>query len=268
MIGIIAAESKEMNEIKKLMKNIEEKDLFNLQFFTGKIEEAECVLVECGEGKVNAARTTQIMIDNFKIDKLVNVGSAGAVNESLNVEDVVIADKLVQYDFDISGLGYEKGEICNIGKYIYCDKMLVEECKEAIEKIEKQNEQTGKEYTNEKQIEEKQLELENKKNTDEDTSYKVIIGTIATADSFCDKPEIAKMVRKEFNAECVEMEGAAVAQVCFLDKIPFLVIRGISDTPNGNNKIDFRKYLEIASKQSAKILQNLIKIDRKNLLLK
>jgi len=233
MIGIIAAESKEMNEIKKLMKNIEEKDLFNLQFFTGKIEEAECVLVECGEGKVNAARTTQIMIDNFKIDKLVNVGSAGAINEDLNVKDVVIADKLVQYDFDISGLGYEKGEICNIGKYIYCDKTLVEECKKAIENIENE-------------------------------SYKVVIGTIATADSFCDKPEIAKMVRKEFNAECVEMEGAAVAQVCYLDKIPFLVIRGISDTPNGNNKIDFRKYLEIASKQSAKILQNLIKIDQKN----
>jgi len=233
MIGIIAAESKEMNEIKKLMKNIEEKDLFNLQFFTGKIEEEECVLVECGEGKVNAARTTQIMIDNFKIDKLVNVGSAGAINEDLNVKDVVIADKLVQYDFDISGLGYEKGEICNIGKYIYCDKTLVEECKKAIENIENE-------------------------------SYKVVIGTIATADSFCDKPEIAKMVRKEFNAECVEMEGAAVAQVCYLDKIPFLVIRGISDTPNGNNKIDFRKYLEIASKQSAKILQNLIKIDQKN----
>ena len=232
MIGIIAAESKEMNEIKKLMKNIEEKDLFNLQFFTGKIEEEECVLVECGEGKVNAARTTQIMIDNFKIDKLVNVGSAGAINEDLNVKDVVIADKLVQYDFDISGLGYEKGEICNIGKYIYCDKTLVEECKKAIENIENE-------------------------------SYKVAIGTIATADSFCDKPEIAKMVRKEFNAECVEMEGAAVAQVCYLDKIPFLVIRGISDTPNGNNKIDFRKYLEIASKQSAKILQNLIKIDQK-----
>ena len=233
MIGIIAAESKEMNEIKKLMKNIEEKDLFNLQFFTGKIEEEECVLVECGEGKVNAARPTQIMIDNFKIDKLVNVGSAGAINEYLNVKDVVIADKLVQYDFDISGLGYEKGEICNIGKYIYCDKTLVEECKKAIENIENE-------------------------------SYKVVIGTIATADSFCDKPEIAKMVRKEFNAECVEMEGAAVAQVCYLDKIPFLVIRGISDTPNGNNKIDFRKYLEIASKQSAKILQNLIKIDQKN----
>ena len=233
MIGIIAAESKEMNEIKKLMKNIEEKDLLNLQFFTGKIEEEECVLVECGEGKVNAARTTQIMIDNFKIDKLVNVGSAGAINEDLNVKDVVIADKLVQYDFDISGLGYEKGEICNIGKYIYCDKTLVEECKKAIENIENE-------------------------------SYKVVIGTIATADSFCDKPEIAKMVRKEFNAECVEMEGAAVAQVCYLDKIPFLVIRGISDTPNGNNKIDFRKYLEIASKQSAKILQNLIKIDQKN----
>lgn len=263
MIGIIAAESKEMNEIKKLMKNIEEKDLFNLQFFTGKIEEEECVLVECGEGKVNAARTTQIMIDNFKIDKLVNVGSAGAINEDLNVKDVVIADKLVQYDFDISGLGYEKGEICNIGKYIYCDKTLVEECQEAIENIENTKSIKDIKNTNNNENKENAENIKKIENIEND-SYKVVIGTIATADSFCDKPEIAKMVRKEFNAECVEMEGAAVAQVCYLDKIPFLVIRGISDTPNGNNKIDFRKYLEIASKQSAKILQNLIKIDQKN----
>ena len=263
MIGIIAAESKEMNEIKKLMKNIEEKDLLNLQFFTGKIEEAECVLVECGEGKVNAARTTQIMIDNFKIDKLVNVGSAGAINEDLNVKDVVIADKLVQYDFDISGLGYEKGEICNIGKYIYCDKTLVEECQEAIENIENTKSIKDIKNTNNNENKENAENIKKIENIEND-SYKVVIGTIATADSFCDKPEIAKMVRKEFNAECVEMEGAAVAQVCYLDKIPFLVIRGISDTPNGNNKIDFRKYLEIASKQSAKILQNLIKIDQKN----
>ncbi len=109
MIGIIAAESKEMNEIKKLMEGIEEKDVFNLKFFKGKIENKECFLVECGEGTVNAARTSQAMIDNFKIDKLINVGSAGAVNEELNIKDVVIGDKLVQYDFDISGLGYEKG---------------------------------------------------------------------------------------------------------------------------------------------------------------
>ena len=232
MIGIIAAESKEMNEIKNLMNDIEEKKIYNLCFYIGKIEEKQCVLVECGEGKVNAARTSQIMIDNFKISKLINVGSAGAVNENLNVKDVVIADKLVQYDFDISGLGYEKGEICNIGKFIYCDKELVEHCKEAISELK-------------------------------DDDYKAIVGTIASADSFCDKPEIAKMVRNDFGAECVEMEGAAVAQVCFLDKIPFLVIRGISDTPNGNNKIDFKTYLELAAKQSAIILKKLLqKVDK------
>ena len=227
MIGIIAAESKEMNEIKNLMNDIEEKKIYNLCFYIGKIEEKQCVLVECGEGKVNAARTSQIMIDNFEISKLINVGSAGAVNENLDVKDVVIADKLVQYDFDISGLGYEKGEICNIGKFIYCDKELVEYCKEAISELK-------------------------------DNDYKAIVGTIASADSFCDKPEIAKMVRNDFGAECVEMEGAAVAQVCFLDKIPFLVIRGISDTPNGNNKIDFKTYLELAAKQSAIILKKLL----------
>lgn len=246
MIGIIAAESKEMNEIKKLMEGIEEKDVFNLKFFKGKIENKDCVLVECGEGKVNAARTSQAMIDNFKIDKLINVGSAGAVNEELNIKDVVIGDKLVQYDFDISGLGYEKGEICNIGKFIYSDKELVEACKKAIENIEKQSCKCEKNVN------------QNSNEAEEASNYKAVIGTIASADRFCDKPEVAKEVRKEFGAECVEMEGAAVAQVCYLDKIPFLVIRGISDTPNGNNKMDFKQYLEIASKQSTKILKALL----------
>ena len=243
MIGIIAAEEKEMNEIKKLMVDIEEKNIFNLNFYKGIIEGKNCVLVQCGEGKVNAARTSQIIIDNYKINKLINVGSAGAVDEFLNVKDIVIADKLVQYDFDISSLGYEKGQVGKLGKYFYCDKELIKNCKEVIENIENCN------------IESNSSNKESLK----DDNYKAIVGTIATADTFCANPEIAKSIRNEFGAECVEMEGAAIAQVCFLDKIPFLVIRGISDTPNGNNKVDFRKYLEVASKQSAKILKELIK---------
>ena len=83
-IGIIAAEFEEMNAIKNIMENISEEKLYNLTFYIGNIHNRECVLVECGVGKVNAARTTQVMLDKFKIDCVINVGSAGSITTELN----------------------------------------------------------------------------------------------------------------------------------------------------------------------------------------
>lgn len=223
-IGIIAAEEEEMLAIKKYMKNIKEKNIFNLTFYIGSIENNKCILVKCGVGKVNAARTTQVLIDNFDLNYVVNIGSAGAVNPSLSIGDIIVGDKLIQYDFDITELGtYEKGEICGIGKYFSCDDTLINLCKQIVE--------------------------------EEDLICKV--GKIGTADLFCAKPEKSAEIYKEFGVECVEMEGGAVAQVCQLDNIPFLVIRSISDTPNGNNKIDFHTYLKSASENAGKILYKL-----------
>ena len=227
-IGIIAAENEEMLAIKNIMENILEEKIFNLTFYSGNIHNRECVLVECGVGKVNAARTTQILIDKFSIDYIINVGSAGSITPELNVQDIVIGKELVQYDFDITQIGdYEKGEICDLGKYFYSDERLIKLCEQTID------------------------EMKNRE-------FKIKIGRIGSADIFFADSEKAKEVRKEFGMECLEMEGAAIGQVCFLDKIPFLVIRGISDTPNGNNKIDFHTYLKIASKRAAEILENLI----------
>lgn len=231
-IGIIAAENEEMLAVKNTMENIEECKIYNLVFYTGTIHNKECVLVECGVGKVNAGRTTQVLIDKFDVDYVINVGSAGSVTPELNVEDIVIGKELVQYDFDLTQIGdYEKGEICDIGKYFYSDEKLVKLCEQTIEEMK-------------------------------DRSFNIKIGRIGSADIFFANPERAKIVREEFGVECLEMEGAAIGQVCFLDKVPFLVIRGISDTPNGNNKIDFHTYLKIASKRAGEILENLIsKID-------
>ena len=225
-IGIIAAETDEMLAIKDIMKDIKESKIYNLNFITGKIENKECVLVKCGVGKVNAARTTQVLIDNYHVKTIINVGSAGAVNPELNIEDLVIAKDLVQYDFDITAVGnYEKGEICEVGRFIKSDEKLIELCKKSIQEIENIN---------------------------------IKVGTIGSADLFLADYKKAEELRKEFNLECVEMEGAAIAQVCFLDNIPFLVIRGISDVPNGNNKMDFHTYLKIASKRVAHMLEKLI----------
>lgn len=227
-IGIIAAENEEMLAIKNIMENISEEKVFNLTFYIGNIKNRECILVECGVGKVNAARTTQALIDRFDINYIINVGSAGSITPELNVQDIVIGKELIQYDFDITQIGdYEKGEICDVGKYFYSDERLINLCEQTIEEMK-------------------------------DKEFKIKIGRIGSADMFFANPEKAKDVRKEFGMECLEMEGAAIGQVCFLDNIPFLVIRGISDTPNGNNKIDFHTYLKIASKRAAEILENLI----------
>ena len=199
-IGIIAAMNEEMQEIKNIMTDIEPKHVFNLTFFKGKINSTDCILVESGVGKVNAARTTQIMMDYFKIEYIINIGTAGAASNMLNVTDVVIADKLCQYDFDVSPIGYKKGEIMDLGLYFYSEKTLLQKCQSIMQSLDKNN------------------------------SYKVHVGTIASADKFCTDPVIAKSVNEEFNALCVEMEGASIAQVCTLNNTPFIVIRSISDS--------------------------------------
>ncbi len=221
-IGIIAAMDEEIASIKGLMKNIEVQKVYELQFIIGKINNKDVVLVKCGVGKVNAARTTQILIDKFELDYIINVGTAGGLKEEIEIGDIVIADKLVQHDFDITAGGHEKGYISNLGKYFYSDKNLVEKAKITMQKM------------NEK--------------------FNQFIGTIATGDIFVQEVNMKNKIKTKFDACCVEMESAAVAQVCTLDKVPFIIIRAISDKPNGNNEIDFETYLEMACKRYAKFV--------------
>lgn len=228
-IGIIAAMNEEMAEIKLKMNNIVLKEILGLKFFEGQINDKDCVLVECGIGKVNAARTTQIMLDNFEIEFVINIGTAGGLNEKLGVTDVVIGEKMVQHDFDITAFGREKGFITGVGKFIEADKELVEKCEAVMNSLESEN------------------------------AFQVITGTIASGDLFCTDKVLAQNIRKEFGADCVEMEGAAIAQICYLDKVPFVVVRSISDSPNGKNHMDFDEYLEVASKRGAEFLEKLLK---------
>ena len=226
-IGIIAAMNEEVESIKKLMINACIKEIYELQFIEGKINEKNVVLVKCGVGKVNAARCTQILIDNFEIDYIINVGTAGSLNNNLEIGDLVIADKLVQHDFDITAFGHEKGYISDVGTYFYSNEELVNKSREVIEKI--------------------------------NIDFNMVIGTIASGDLFCTDVDIKNDIRNEFDAECVEMEGAAIAQVCCLDKIPFIVIRSISDKPNGKNNVDFETYLKIACERYAKFIDIFLK---------
>lgn len=226
-IGIITAMSEEFAVIEELMENIEVIEKYNLKFYCGLINKKEVTLVQCGAGKVNSARATQMMIDTFDLEYIINVGVAGSLNDNLEIGDIVIGKTLVQHDFDITAGGHPKGYISKeLGKEFISDSKLVEKCENII------------------------------KNDLKEINSK--IGIIATGDVFCQEISLKDEIVKEFNADCVEMEGAAIAQVCILSNTPFIVIRSISDKPNGHNNIDFEKYVVSSSKKFSKLIKLLI----------
>ena len=223
-IGIIFAMEEELNAFIKNINIQNEYDIFDLHFFHGLINDIECILVISGVGKVNAARTTQILIDNYQVEMVINIGVAGGVNNSLKVGDIIVGEKLVQHDFDITAFDHEKGYIPNVGVYINSDEYLVKLFCDIL--------------------------------TSEKINYQK--GVIASGDIFCTEEAMSLKIAHKFNALCVEMEGASIAQVCYLSHIPFVVIRSISDVPGNNNVTTYEEFLEISSNMVAKALLKII----------
>lgn len=223
-LGIIFAMEKELEELLKIVELENKYTIFDLTFYECKLNNKDLVLAESGIGKVNAARCTQIMIDNTKVDCIFNIGVGGSISNDVDICDLVIGEKLVQHDFDITAFNHEKGYIPNIGKvFIESDPYLIKLAEET--------------------------EIDTKKHK----------GVIASGDIFCTEKNMSDKIASKFKALCVEMEGASIAQVCYLSHIPFLVIRSISDSPNkGNNKLTYQEFLEISSKKVANYLKKII----------
>lgn len=219
-IGIVFAMYEELIELKQEINITKKETVFDLDFYIGNIGEVECVLVESGVGKVNAARTTQILIDRMNVTYVFNIGVAGAVADDLKVGDIVIGERLVQHDFDITAFDHEKGYIPNVGTFISSDNTLVGLARKNIKDA--------------------------------------VSGVIASGDIFCTDYMMGKRINKKFQALCVEMEGASVAQVCFLCDIPFLVIRSISDVPNNDNVISYKEFLRNSFLKIAMLMRKIV----------
>ena len=220
-IGIIFAMEEELQSLLKLVELKKSKKIYDITFYECKLKEKDLVLAESGIGKVNAARCTQIMIDKMNVDCVFNIGVAGSLSKNVKVCDMMIGEKLVQHDFDITAFNHEKGYVPKVGVFVESDSDLVK----LAEKVDKE-------------------------------AHK---GIIASGDQFCTDPEMSKKIAKDFKALCVEMEGASIAQVCYLSKIPFLVIRCISDSPDGSkNKLTYDEFLEISSEKASKFLKQMI----------
>ena len=169
-LGIIFAMEEELKAFKDFIEIEKEYEIFDLKFYEGSFKNITCILVESGVGKVNASRATQILIDNMQVDFIFNIGVAGGVSNDLDVLDIVIADKLVQHDFDITAFNHEKGYIPNVGTFISADTYLLNVAKSLID----------------------------------DDSYK--IGVIASGDIFCTEKKMSEKINQKFQALGVEME--------------------------------------------------------------
>lgn len=226
IIGIIGAMDEEVEILLKEinLKRTENKAMMKFNF--GELWGQNVVVVRSGIGKVNSAVCAQILVDDFKVDYIINVGIAGGIGEQINPGDVVIADNLVQYDMDTSAFGDRIGQIPRLDTYDFtCHKELVEKASAATNNL---------------------------------SDGKGFVGRIVTGDQFVADIEKIKWLKQEFNAIACEMEGGSIAQVCYLNNIPFVVIRSISDNANTGAHMDYEKFKYIAVNNSVKILRSML----------
>ena len=227
MIGIIGAMHEEIVELKGILKNIEEKEIAGMLFMKGKLNSKAVVLVESGIGKVNAAICTTILINEFKSEKIIFTGVAGGVNPILNVGDIVISKDLIQHDVDVTAFGCRHGEIPRMDNYIFeADEILAEKAYNAAKYLFKDK--------------------------------NIVKGRVISGDQFVSSAEKTKWFQEIFNGDCVEMEGASVAHVCYLFKIPYIVIRSISDKADHSAGVDFNTFKHEAARVSKEIVLNIV----------
>ncbi|NME83926.1 5'-methylthioadenosine/adenosylhomocysteine nucleosidase [Clostridium sp. SM-530-WT-3G] len=227
-IGIIAAMAEELEILLKDISLEEKRTKANMTFHKGKLYGKDVVAVVCGIGKVNSAVCTQILISEYNVDKIINVGVAGGIGKDIYPGDVVVAENLVQHDMDTTAFGDKIGQIPRLDTFDFkCDQELITVAKKACEEISEINSFTGR---------------------------------IVSGDQFVADLEKIQWLEKEFEAISCEMEGASIAQVCYLNNIPFVVIRSISDNANNGEHMDYEKFTPIAVKNSTKILKRMLEM--------
>lgn len=227
IIGIIGAMDEEVEMLKKEIILNRKESKASMEFSCGSLWEHEAVVVRSGIGKVNSAICAQILIDDFNVDYIINVGIAGGIGMDIRPGDVVIAENLVQHDMDTSAFGDKLGQVPRLDTYDFrCSEELIKKAEMGCSELNKIN------------------------------SFK---GRIVTGDQFIADAEKIKWLKEKFNALACEMEGASIAQVCHLNNIPFVVIRSISDNANTGAHIDYEKFKYIAVENSTTILRSMLK---------
>ncbi|HHV6432290.1 TPA: 5'-methylthioadenosine/adenosylhomocysteine nucleosidase [Haemophilus influenzae] len=224
-IGIVGAMAQEVEILKNLMADRTETRVASAVIFEGKINGKDVALLQSGIGKVAAAIGTTALLQLAKPDCVINTGSAGGVAKGLKVGDIVISDETRYHDADVTAFGYEKGQLPANPAAFLSDKKLADLAQEIAEK----------------------------------QGQSVKRGLICSGDSFINSEDKITQIQADFpNVTGVEMEAAAIAQVCYAFNVPFVVVRAISDSGDGEASISFEEFLPLAAKQSSALVLEMI----------
>lgn len=226
-VGVIGAMDEEIRLLLERMERSGSSNAAGTVYHEGKIGDRRIVLCKSGVGKVNAAVCTQVLIDRFGVDAVIFTGVAGALDPSLNIGDIVISRDCMQHDMDASPLGYERGVIPYQDVSVFpADRVLAEAALTASRRL---------------------------------FGSRVMEGRILSGDQFIANRETVRLLHEQFGGTCVEMEGAAVAQVCHLNGIPFVIIRSMSDQADGSAPGNFEQFTRLASERSFKIVEAVLR---------
>lgn len=226
MIGIIGAMTLEIEGLRALMSEKEEKTVSGIKFVSGMLENQKVVTAVSGIGKVFAAICTEAMILEYNPDVIINTGVAGTLTDKLSIGDIAVAKNVVQHDMDTSPLGDPRGLISGINViYIEADESTAERLSKAAGEL--------------------------KINT--------LSGTVASGDQFIASGEKKKDITESFNAVACEMEGAAIGQVCYVNGKPFAVLRAISDSADGSAEMDYPTFARKAAENYVSVVRTYLK---------
>ena len=227
MLGIIGAMEVEVKELREMMENPQAQTVAGMTFYQGTIKGKEVVVVRSGIGKVNAGICSQILVDRYQVEGIINTGIAGSLRNEINIGDIVLATVAVQHDVDATGFGYPIGEIPQMGIKEF----------PADEKLRALAEACSK-----------------KANPD----IQVFCGRVASGDQFISSKEKKNWIQDNFDAYCTEMEGAAIAQAAYLNNIPYLVVRAISDKADDSANMDYSEFEAKAVVNSVRLMAAMI----------
>ena len=227
-IGIIGAMELEVDTLKAQMAVASRTTKAGMEFFEGTLGQAQVVVVRCGIGKVNAAMCVQILVDLFQVTHVINTGVAGSLNAALDIGDIVISQDVIHHDMDVRVFGYALGQVPQLDTLAFPgDETLI---RLALSSCEEAN-----------------------------PGLHTAVGRVVSGDQFISGKEIKNRLITEFHADCTEMEGAAIAHAAYLNGIPFVVIRAISDKADDSAEMDYPTFEREAAGHCARLVEVLVK---------
>lgn len=228
MLGIIGAMDEEVSKLKEEMNDVTIQSKASMDFYRGVMDGREVVVVRSGIGKVNAGICTQILVDEYGVDAVINTGIAGSLNAAIDIGDIVLSTDTLQHDMDATGFGYEPGVIPRMDTSVFmADEKLRVLAKTCCERV--------------------------------NPDIRVFEGRVVSGDQFISDKAKKQFISEQFQGYCTEMEGAAIAQAAYLNNIPFLIIRAISDKADDSATEDYPTFETKAIAHSVKLVREMVK---------